>query len=69
MTGTLIRSRRLRLGLSRHELAHSVGVSSEQLGAWEEERGEIGCPHALEQILRQSESRVSEPSRLQTPYN
>ena len=69
MTGTLIRSRRLRLGISRNELAHSVGVSPEALGAWEEERGEIACPHALEQILRQNESRIGEPSRLQTPYN
>lgn len=57
MTGSLLRSRRLRLGWSRDQLAHSVGVSSDQLAAWEEELGEIACPNAVEQILRQRESR------------
>ena len=69
MTGNLIRSRRLLLGWSRDQLAHSVGVSSDQLVAWEEDRGEVQCPRALEQILRQSESRDGERSPLQTAYN
>ena len=49
-----LRRRRLRLGLSRDQLAHSVGVPPAMILAWEEDTAEIACPNALRQILQQS---------------
>jgi DNA-binding transcriptional regulator YiaG len=53
---TDIRTRRLRIGLSREQLAHAVGVSSTTLRAWEDGTAPVSCPHAVEQVLRQSEN-------------
>ena len=58
MTGSSLRTRRLRLGLSRDRLAHLVGVPTELLEAWEEESAEISAPSAIQQILRQNEARL-----------
>ena len=55
MTGPELRSRRLRLGLNREQLAHAVGVDANVVAQWEEGAAEIRCPHAVEQILRQNE--------------
>lgn len=54
-TGQELRSRRLRLGLSRDQLAHSLGVPPAMVVAWEEDGEEVTCPNALRQILQQSE--------------
>jgi DNA-binding transcriptional regulator YiaG len=62
MTGTDLRRRRLRLGWSRNQLAHQLGVSAEDLAAWEEESSSIGCPAAAELLLRDGE-RTDEPRR------
>ncbi len=59
MTGSEFRHRRLRLGWSREQLAHSLGVPADAIQTWENEESRISCPAALEQILRQTES-VSE---------
>jgi DNA-binding transcriptional regulator YiaG len=56
MTGSSLRTRRLRLGLSRDRLAHLVGVPADVLTAWEEGCAEISAPSAMEQILRQGEA-------------
>ena len=50
-----LRRRRLRLGLSREQLAQAVGVSPLMLRAWEEGTAPVSCPRALEQLLRQRE--------------
>ena len=55
MTGPELRSRRLRLGLNRDEVAHAVGVDANIVARWENGDAEIRCPNALEQILRQRE--------------
>ena len=55
MTSHDLRSRRLRLGCSREQLAHSVGVPVNTLRNWEEGAAPITCPRALEQVLRQHE--------------
>ena len=55
MTGPELRSRRLRLGLNRDQLAHAVGVDANDVAQWEEGAAEIRCPRAVEQILRQNE--------------
>ena len=55
MTGPELRTRRLRLGRSRTELAHAVGVESDILVGWEEGGVAIDCPHAVEQVLHQFE--------------
>jgi DNA-binding transcriptional regulator YiaG len=55
LTGQELRRRRLRLGLSRDQLAHSVGVPPAMILAWEEESAEVGVPNALKQILQQSD--------------
>jgi transcriptional regulator with XRE-family HTH domain len=56
MTGSEFRHRRLRLGWSRDQIAHSIGVPAEAIQRWENEESTISCPAALEQILRQTES-------------
>jgi transcriptional regulator with XRE-family HTH domain len=60
MTGSDLRRRRLRLGWSRNQLAHRLGVSAEALASWEEEASSIGCPAAAELVLRDAE-RTEEP--------
>jgi transcriptional regulator with XRE-family HTH domain len=55
MTSSDLRRRRLRLGLSREQLAHAVGVPPPMLRAWEEGTAPVSCPRALEQLLRQRE--------------
>jgi DNA-binding transcriptional regulator YiaG len=55
MTPSDLRRRRLRIGLSREQLAHAVGVPSVTLSAWEEGTAPVSCPRALEQLLRQRE--------------
>jgi DNA-binding transcriptional regulator YiaG len=57
ITGEELRSRRLRLGVSRDQLAHSLGVLPAMVVAWEADEAEIACPNALRQILQQSEER------------
>lgn len=61
MKGTDLRSRRLRLGLSRDELAHRIGVSTDVVTEWEVEAEPIGLPSAVEQVLRRTESERDEP--------
>lgn len=56
MTSSDLHQRRLRLGLSRDQLAQAVGVDEKTMAAWEEGAESIRCPRALEQILRQRES-------------
>lgn len=67
MNGPEFRHRRLRLGWSREQLAHSVGVPPEAIQKWENGESDISCPAALEQILRQTESasEVFEPGERQ----
>lgn len=55
MTGSEIRRRRLRLGLSRNQLAHQLGVAAEAVEEWEDGASAITCPLALNQILREEE--------------
>ena len=59
ISGQELRSRRLRLGMSRDQLAHSIGVPPAMVVAWEEDAAEVACPNALRQILQQSEERCS----------
>ena len=56
-----LRRRRLRIGLSREQLAHAVGVSPLTLRAWEEGTAPVTFPRALEQLLRQCEEREMLP--------
>ena len=57
MKGSDLRSRRLRAGCSRYQLAHAVGVELLTVAAWEDDGAPISCPNAIEQLLRQFESR------------
>ena len=61
LSGQELRRRRLRLGLSRDQLAHSVGVPPAMILAWEEDAAEVACPNALRQILQQSDERYIQP--------
>ena len=58
MSSSYLRSRRLRIGLSREQLAHAVGVSPVMLRAWEDGTAPVTCPRALEQLLRQREEPI-----------
>ena len=60
MNGSDLRARRLRLGLSRDELAHQIGVPTDVVTEWEVEAEPIGLPNAVEQVLRKSESHRQE---------
>lgn len=55
MTGDSLRSQRIRLGWSREQLAHTVGVPSSRVAAWENDNAPIDCPRALEQVLGQQD--------------
>jgi len=51
-----LRSRRIRMGCSRGQVAHALGVSVPTLQEWENDGAPIGCPVAVEQVLRKLES-------------
>ncbi len=53
-----LRARRLRIGWSREQLAHAVGVPENNVRAWEEGSAPVTCPRAVEQLLRQREGGV-----------
>lgn len=55
--GTELRSRRIRIGCSRGEIAHALGVSDQTLQEWEDDGAAIACPSAVEQVLRKLEAR------------
>ena len=55
MNSSDLRTRRLRIGWSREQLANAVGVSPAALRAWEDGTAPVSCPRALEQLLRQRE--------------
>jgi transcriptional regulator with XRE-family HTH domain len=56
MEGMELRSRRLRIGCSRDQVAHALGVDTPTVQAWENDGAPIGCPSALEQVLRKLEA-------------
>jgi transcriptional regulator with XRE-family HTH domain len=64
MTGSDLRRRRLRLGWSRNQLAHQLGVSPEAVAEWEEDASSIRFPAAVEVVLRdrdgERETRVAD---------
>jgi DNA-binding transcriptional regulator YiaG len=60
VNGSDLRSRRLRLGLSRDALAHQIGVPTDIVTEWEVETEPIGLPSAVEQVLRRTESERDE---------
>ena len=53
MNGDSLRSQRLRLGWSREQLAHTVGVPAARVAAWENDNAPIDCPRAVAQVLAQ----------------
>ena len=57
ITGPDLRRQRLRLGWSRDQFAHSVGVTAETVASWEDESSKINCPSVVEQVLRQQDRR------------
>jgi transcriptional regulator with XRE-family HTH domain len=59
MTGSDLRKRRLRLGWSRGQLAHRLGVSPDAVADWEEGAISIHCPAAAEVILKDGERDTS----------
>ena len=68
MVGTELRSRRIRIGCSRDQVAHALGVDVPTLQAWETDGAPITCPTALEQVLRKLEAQhdVEDTPRLYT---
>jgi transcriptional regulator with XRE-family HTH domain len=54
MSGDSLRSQRLRLGWSREQLAHTVGVPAARVAAWENDNAPIDCPRAVAQVLAQT---------------
>jgi DNA-binding transcriptional regulator YiaG len=57
MTSFELRARRLHLGWSRNQLAHTLGVPIEDVAEWENGSRPIKFPAAIQQVLRQQESR------------
>ncbi len=57
MTSYQLRARRLHLGWSRNQLAHTLGVPIDDVAEWENGSRPIKFPAAIEQVLRQQESR------------
>ena len=65
LSGTDLRRQRLRMGWSRDQLAHEVGVPVETVKDWED-GARISLPMVVEQILRQHEE-PSEADQLNSP--
>jgi DNA-binding transcriptional regulator YiaG len=62
LSGSDLRTRRIRLGLSRERLAHAVGVPITTVSEWEDDVVPISVPHAVEQVLRQEEDEITSPA-------
>ena len=56
MEGTELRSRRIRAGVSRDQVAHALGVDVPTLQAWENGGAPIAFPSAVEVVLRKLEA-------------
>ena len=56
MEGTELRSRRIRAGVSRDQVAHALGVDVPTLQAWENDGAPIAFPSAVEVVLRKLEA-------------
>ena len=56
MVGAELRSRRLRIGCSRDQVAHALGVDAPTIQAWETDGEPIAFPSAVEQVLRKLEA-------------
>jgi DNA-binding transcriptional regulator YiaG len=69
MEGTELRSRRIRIGCSRGQVAHALGVDVPTLQAWETDGAPIGCPVALEQVLRKLEAQHDVEDTLRVHLN
>jgi transcriptional regulator with XRE-family HTH domain len=55
LSGSEIRRSRLRIGWSREQLGHQIGVDADTISLWEQGSLEVSCPIVLEQVLRRSE--------------
>ena len=69
MLGTELRSRRIRMGCSRDQVAHALGVDAPTVQAWESDGEPIGCPSALEQVLRKLEAQHDVEETLRAHVN
>ena len=56
MTGSELRTRRIRAGCSREQIAQFVGVPVETVSEWETDTAPIACPVAVEVVLRDREA-------------
>lgn len=59
LTGTELRARRTKLGLTQSELAEKLEVSANTVARWE--RDEVGIPGMTDLALKELESRSSGP--------
>ncbi len=55
LSGSDIRRSRLRLGWSREQLGHQIGVDSDTISLWEQGSLEVGTPIVLGQVFRRYE--------------
>ena len=55
ITADQLRHNRLRLGWSREQLGHRIGVDADTISLWEQGSLEISCPIVLDQIFRSHE--------------
>ncbi len=69
MEGTELRSRRLRAGASRDQVAHALGVDVPTLMEWENDGAPIAFPTAVEVVLRKLEASRDRESELDSYHN
>ena len=55
ITSSELRHNRLRLGWSREQLGHRIGVDADTISLWEQGSLEISCPIVLEQVFHRYE--------------
>ena len=67
--GFELRSRRIRIGCSRDQVAHALGVDAPTVQAWESDGEPIAFPSALEQVLRKLEAQHDVEDTLHTHPN
>lgn len=56
LSGPDIRRARLRLGWSREQLGHRIGVDPDTIALWEQGSLEVSMPIVVEHVLRPTES-------------
>ena len=69
MEGSELRSRRIRIGVSRDQVAHALGIDVPTLQSWENDGEPIAFPSAVEVVLRKLEASRDRETDIDSVHN